>query len=33
VAQSTGSLKFTYFRHQSPDYVPGSGFVRVAVAD
>jgi len=23
----------TYFRHQSPDYVPGSGFVRVAVAD
>lgn len=19
----------TYFRHQSPDYVPGSGFVRV----
>jgi ABC-type multidrug transport system fused ATPase/permease subunit len=23
----------TYFRHQSPDYVPGSGFVHVAVAD
>jgi ABC-type multidrug transport system fused ATPase/permease subunit len=23
----------TYFRHQSPDYVPGSGFVRVTLAE
>ena len=28
-----GQRESAYFRHQSPDYALGSGFVRVAVAD
>jgi ABC-type multidrug transport system fused ATPase/permease subunit len=28
-----GKLYNTYFRHQSPDYQPGGGFVPVAVGE